>query len=330
MSFARASVTNASLFLVVSATLVGACSSVISNGALFSRAKSRRARVAAAPPAVPLAASSSGGEASGGMQTQGGASAALVMAPQRVAAARAPAKTTPGGTLSTGWFRQSWLRRRRGLERRRNRQRRIRRRRKAAPAAPPRSAGSDGGGGGGADDFDGGNADAGPGPSTGGAAERRDGSLRNDELQQGGGRGVLHPASTGMRGPRRDMREGRRECRDIAVFRCDGDADCAHGEHCCMDFASSPTMPSSVCSARACDAPLACSMCRPDCGRGQTCCGSIGAVPMAGVKYTSLDVRELVLTAGSATFCADASDSCSGNSSCQQSATLPPGYFVCR
>jgi hypothetical protein len=113
------------------------------------------------------------------------------------------------------------------------------------------------------------------------------------------------------------------------VFRCDNDADCAHGEHCCLDFSSSQTMPSATCSAKACDSPLACSV-PADCPSGKTCCGAIGTVPMAGVKYTSVTCADSCKTSTlAAVFCVDDSV-CGSNTSCLQSATLPPGYLVCR
>jgi hypothetical protein len=115
----------------------------------------------------------------------------------------------------------------------------------------------------------------------------------------------------------------------VNVFRCDSDADCAHGEHCCLDFTSSPTVPSSSCSARACDAPLACSV-PDDCPSGQTCCGTIGTVQMVGVKYTSVTCQDQCKPSTPATaFCINDAP-CAGNETCQQSATLPPGYTVCR
>jgi hypothetical protein len=79
--------------------------------------------------------------------------------------------------------------------------------------------------------------------------------------------------------------------------------------------------------ARACDSPLACSV-PEDCASGESCCGVIGQGPTAGVRYTSVACQRSC--AQDTAFCTDSNSSCSGNSSCQQSATLPPGYLVCR
>src|SRR5581483_3048623 len=111
------------------------------------------------------------------------------------------------------------------------------------------------------------------------------------------------------------------------VFHCDSDTDCAQGQHCCLDFNMSPTMPSASCSAHACDAPLACSA-PADCAAGQVCCGEIGTVPMTGVKYTGVTCASSCSGLATA-FCVNDSV-CDGNTSCLQSATMPPGYLVCR
>jgi len=111
------------------------------------------------------------------------------------------------------------------------------------------------------------------------------------------------------------------------VFRCDSDGDCAHGEHCCMEFPNALNTPSTSCVARACDSPLACSV-PADCASGESCCGVIGQGPATGVRYTSVACQQRC-DQGTA-FCADANSSCRGNTSCQQSQTLPPGYLVCR
>jgi hypothetical protein len=49
---------------------------------------------------------------------------------------------------------------------------------------------------------------------------------------------------------------------------------------------------------------------------------------MVGVKYTSVTCED-TCSLGSAAFCVDDAP-CRNNLSCQQSATLPPGYSVCR
>lgn len=113
------------------------------------------------------------------------------------------------------------------------------------------------------------------------------------------------------------------------VFRCDSDADCARGETCCMEFPNATNTPSTAC-ARTCDTPLSCSV-PEDCPGGQTCCGAIVQGDMSGIRYDSVVCQDRCgqATAQSTAFCTDSSV-CTGNFSCAQSQTLPPGYLVCR
>jgi hypothetical protein len=109
------------------------------------------------------------------------------------------------------------------------------------------------------------------------------------------------------------------------VFRCDSDADCAQGEHCCMQFNQVSNTPSTACVARDCGSPMECSV-PADCPSGQVCCGAIGQGPVTGIRYDSVTCET---SCSDSVFCVN-DDPCKGNTTCQQSQTLPTGYLVCR
>jgi hypothetical protein len=109
------------------------------------------------------------------------------------------------------------------------------------------------------------------------------------------------------------------------VFRCDSDADCGGGQHCCMEFNMVSNTPSTSCVAHECAMPYACTV-PADCPNGTECCGVIGQGPIAGIRYTSVTCEASCI---GTVFCVN-DDPCDRNTSCQQSQTLPTGYLVCR
>jgi hypothetical protein len=190
--------------------------------------------------------------------------------------------------------------------------------------APPGSGGGDSDAGSGGTEIDSGLGTGGAPPDSGdGGGPTGDGKVRCGDTTCDKSAGQLCCIKENMGRATATCTTSAMGC--VHAFRCDSDRDCSRGEHCCMDFPNAGNTPNTSC-AKECPSPISCSV-PDDCGDGESCCGVVIQGPAAGVRYESVACQQ---KCGEDTPFCTGNSQCSGNTSCQQSQTLPPGYLVCR
>jgi hypothetical protein len=118
------------------------------------------------------------------------------------------------------------------------------------------------------------------------------------------------------------------------VFACDGNSDCKAGTQCCLDYTNTQTTvsPDTACLTTCNNGgPFQCSG-PADCP-GRECCGTGIALSLIGTYYTSVVCQNSCASTstGMAAYeLCDSSTVCAQTTTCQQSASFPPGYRVCK
>jgi hypothetical protein len=121
------------------------------------------------------------------------------------------------------------------------------------------------------------------------------------------------------------------------VFVCDGDADCASGKHCCLDYnnTQSAVVPDTACLSTCSSGPFQCGG-PADCP-GQECCGNGVSVKILGTiigtTYSSVVCQDSCVAATamvSYELCDKTTVCAQNNTTCLPSASFPPGYSVCK